>query len=410
MTTTSLSLQQAQLIKHTTECMACGGSSLAPILHLGDHYLTDFLDAPASGWPKAPLELNVCESCQHMQLGHQVDRKRLFGDRYFYRSATNETMKTHLSQLAAACKERLSLGTGDPVVDIGSNDGTFLSHFSEQETVGFEPTGMTATGVKTEVSELFTSSAYPIGKPSKLIASIAMFYDVLTPKVFSTDIASILDPNGLWVCEMNYLGDMLRNTAFDFIGHEHIGYYWLSTLNKVIRPAGLEVIDVSLHPINGGTMRTWIAHKGAYPTEAAVDRFLGAEAPLRDPKVYQEFVKKVNITTKTLNQWAKDIKADGKTLYIKGVSTRGMTTLQASSLDSTLITSGMDISPAKHGKYVAGLDIPIKSLEAARLDKPDYLLALPWSYRAEFLEQEKALLASGSRFIFPMPELEVVSG
>lgn len=395
--------------KALTRCIVCGTDELEFVVSLGNHYLADFVDAVIPDVPTAPLTLHRCHECSLLQLGYMVDRDRLFR-RYHYRSAINQTMRNHLRAIA----EGTDLKKGDVVVDIGANDGTFLSFLPGNVTkVAFEPAQSVQDelrGVADVVHEDYFSLVPELRNKVKLVTSFAMFYDLEHPGEFAADVKAILAPQGLWLLEMNHAGTLIGKTAFDFIGHEHLAVYFLSSLNRVVRPVGLEVVDVRSTEINGGSFRVTIVHKGAFLTKTTVDEFLLGEVEYRTQEAAQKFAIRAHMIMRELHQLATDIKGRGQTLYIKGASTRGMTILQAADLDSTLVVAAMDINPEKHGKFIAGLNIPIKSLEEARLDKPDYILSLPWAYKESFLEQERDLMAQGTKMIFPIPQVETVYG
>jgi len=40
--------------------------------------------------------------------------------------------------------------------------------------------------------------------------------------------------------------------------------------------------------------------------------------------------------------------------------------------------------------------------------KPDYFLVLPWHFRENILSREKEFLENGGKFIFPLPEIEII--
>tara|TARA_Y100000310_G_scaffold100343_2_gene98214 strand:- start:7182 stop:8396 length:1215 start_codon:yes stop_codon:yes gene_type:complete len=402
-----ISLDQAAFVRPLAQCVL-GHDALEPFLDLGDHFLVDFLTAPDPAYPKASLNLLRCGECGMLQLYHVVSRERLFRQ-YWYKSGVNSTMVDHLQRLAT----EFDLKNGDTVVDIGANDGTLLSFFSPNVTkVGFEP----GLNLQTElaqhadvvVPDFFTPDGVP--KKADLVLSLAMFYDLTDPQRFAADIAAILAPKGTWVCEMNYLGDMVERNAFDFILHEHVALYFLSTFNKVVRPVGLEVVGVNRNTINGGSVRYYVAHRGAFTTSTSVDELLGHEKPLRDPASLERFAKSVTRISQTLKGWVNEARSQGKTVYGYGASTRGMTVLQAAGLDATNIAAVADKNPDKVGRVMAGVDIPIVSEAAFRAAQPDYAIMLPWGFKDEFVKREQEYLRAGGRFIVPLPEPEVIGG
>ena len=409
-------LAKAVLVRGVTECFLCHGD-LIPVLYLGEHYLTDFLTAPDASHPKARLDLLACPDCHIMRLGHIVSRDKLFRT-YWYRSGVNSTIVAHLGKLAQDLTQRLSLGTGDAVLDIGANDGTFLRLFNPLvKRYGFEPArnllADALLGGNQVVGDYFTVEGYRAAfgtAKAKLVTSLAMFYDLPEPGQFVEDVRSVLAQDGLWVVEMNYLGDMLRHNAFDFIGHEHVSMYFLAGFIKLVRQHGLSVHDVEFNDLNGGSIRIFVGFPGKRVTTGNVDVALRREAPQRHPEAYKRFANNVQDTISTLRVWMDLARAEMASVYAYGASTRGMTTLQAVGLDFTTVQKAVDKNPEKVGKFMAGVDIPIISEAQFRLEKPAYLLVLPWGFIDEFRQREKAYLDGGGAMIVPMPSPRMVTG
>ena len=391
-----------------TTCILCDKEP-QELINLGNQYLTDFLDNPDANHPKAPLQLMLCADCGLTQLHQVVDRDALFRN-YHYRSGINATVRAHLKALAEDAKKRLKLISGnDIILDIGANDGTFLANFPAQWRMGFEP-ALNLGGDYEQIQDFFSATAYKQRPKPALVSSIAMFYDLLEPKKFAQDVAEILAPKGLWVCEMNYLGSMLENNAFDFIGHEHVAEYSLAAFERAITPAGLEVVDMSLNSLNGGSARYWVAHKGSQEKKDSVVYLREQERQILTTAAFESFRDNVKTVVWKLGSLIRSEVRKGKRVWAKGASTRGMTLLQTVELDNHWIEAISDANPLKHGKYVAGLNIPVRSNEEMRKEQPDYLLILPWGFAEAFIEQEHGYLKKGGTVVIPLPTVRTVVG
>ncbi|MAH48025.1 hypothetical protein CMI37_19540 [Candidatus Pacearchaeota archaeon] len=396
------------------ECPVCFATP-EPLINLGEHYITDFLDTPSPNHVKAPLESLYCPECHLFMLRHVVDRDKLYR-RYWYRSGTNSTMVAHLQAMAQDGIERTGLARGDVVVDIGSNDGTTLNAVPGSAiTIGFEPSNIaeaTVAGRHIIKPTYFSNDAYKnimASKRANLIFSTAMFYDLPSPQKFVGDIAEIMRGDGLWILEMNYLGSMLDNNAYDFIGHEHVNLYFISTLNKVLRPEGLVITDIAFNGINGGSMRAYIRHAQGAVVSPNVGKSLYAESKGRNPLKYRDFAIKSCGIMAQIREWVATAASVGLSVYAKGASTRGMTTLQASGLDSSVIRGAIDINPAKIGKYMAGVNIPVIDEASPEADTADYKLILPWGFLEQFKTQEKDYLDNGGKLFVAFPTPTVIT-
>lgn len=199
---------------------------------------------------------------------------------------------------------------------------------------------------------------------------------------FLEDVKKILNPNGLVVIQQNYLVTMLEENAYDNIVHEHLEYYSLLSMENLLKRHDLEIFDVELSDINGGSFRTYIAHKGKKKIRDAVLKLRTKEKKLGldGSKIYQEFAKRVQKNKEELYALVKKLRNMGKSVYVYGASTRGNTLLQFCGLDKRLINAAVERNSEKWGKKVASVGIPIISEEEAREKRPDYMLVLPWFF------------------------------
>lgn len=380
-----------------------------------------------SGPPKAPLELVKCNNtensnaCGLLQLKHSVPPEEMYLHNYGYRSGINQTMRMHLKGIVERIQEILRVHKGDVVLDIGSNDATLLRYY---ETPGLRKIGIDLAGEQflqyyTEdielISDYFNSSNYFSVSPNeqaKAITSIAMFYDLEAPMNFVEDIKEILHQDGIWVLEQGYMPKMLEKNLFDTICHEHLEYYSLNQIDWIVKSNDLRIFDIEFNTINGGSFRLYVSHKNSAfkSNHKKIDQAFSNEEKLKldSEQPYKEFRKRTFRTKDKLYNFLTTEKGKGKSIYIYGASTKGNVLLQFCNIDHTLITAAADRNPEKWGRRTPGTNIPIISEEEARKAKPDYFLVLPWHFREEFVKREANFLASGGKFIFPLPEIEII--
>ncbi|HYP48494.1 MAG TPA: class I SAM-dependent methyltransferase [Thermoleophilaceae bacterium] len=423
-----MSLSPTSLRTRTT-CRTCGSQKLAPVLNLGDQYISGAFPEPG-GRPlvqrSIPLELVRCDmtadqdACGLVQIRHTVPGSILYQN-YWYRSGVNQTMTRNLHSIARGVESLTGLSAGDLVVDIGCNDGTLLDGYETRDVrfLGFDPSDVSLHAVEKGydvVRDFFGARALRqryADRRAKVITSIAMFYDLEDPAAFVRDVADSLAEDGVWVMELHYLPLMLQSNAFDVIVHEHLEYYSLAVLERLFAEAGLEVLDGELNEINGGSIRLYIAHAGRRePTAEATERLHDLrirefEMALDSPAPYEEFARGVERVRDELKALCESIVAEGKTIHVYGASTKGNTILQYADLGPELITHAADRNPAKWGSLTR-TDIPVISEEDSRAMSPDYYLVLPWHFLDEFLERERPYLEGGGSFIVPLPEVRVI--
>jgi|TARA_B100001540_G_C15790049_1_gene634979 hypothetical protein len=411
-------------IKKIQACRNCQNNNLKHILSIGNQYLVDFLEEDGENFT-APLELVLCDpetnGCGLLQLHHTVSPDLLYR-RFWYKSGVNQTIRDDLEEIVRKAEEKVNLENDDIVLDIGANDGTLLRFYKNKsiKPIGFEP----ATNLLEEASidtfkifnEYFNAKSFKSEfgtKKARVITSISMFYDLDKPHDFVGDIKDILDDNGIWILQMNYLVTMLENNAFDNIVHEHLEYYSLQSLEYLLNKHDLEVFDVEQNNINGGSIRVYIKFKNSnkFSISKNVDsvREYEKKIGLNNTKTYLDFAKRIlNLREQTCGFIEDEIR-DGKKIYVYGASTRGNTLLQYYGLNSELILAAAERNPEKWGKKTVGSKIPIISEKQARSEKPDYFLILPWYFKEEFVKRESEFLQNGGKFLIPLPEFEVIN-
>lgn len=411
-----------------TTCRVCGRAPLAPILSLGDLYISDFVDHADEG-TAAPLEMVLCDAqgggCGLLQMKHTIHHESLYRN-YWYRSGMNQTMKDELASITAAVKKTVPLAAGDTVIDIGSNDGTLLRSYalSGLHTVGFEPARNIVEkygreGLTKVINNFFNFPEWQKefgNRKAKVITAIAMFYDLEDPNAFVADAAKCLADDGLFVIQMAYLPWALERNAFDGICHEHLELYSLFSLENLLKRHGFEVFDVALRDINEGSFRAYIRKQGSgLVSEGGMERVRA----LRDKEhamgldhknVYEDFVRRVQEIKKKTVDFIAAAREQGKKIHVYGASTKGNTLLQYFGLDRTMIEAAAERNPDKWGKHTVATMIPIISEEESRKAKPDYFLVLPWHFLDEFVKREKEFFAAGGKFIVPLPEFKIIDG
>ncbi len=249
-----------------------------------------------------------------------------------------------------------------------------------------------------------------------IITSIAMFYDLEDPIGFTKEIKNILAPDGIWIFEMSYMPMMLNMNSYDTICHEHLEYYSLAVLEYILKKAGMKIFNVVENNINGGSIRCFATHVDnfKYKNETFAEQLQKKrqeefEMELDTDKPYKNFQDRINLHKEQMINLLKELKKTGKNIHIYGASTKGNTILQWCGIDNHIIDCAAERNPDKYGAFTLGTDIPIVSEVDSRALKPDYYLVLPWHFKEEFIERERASLNDGTRFIFPLPTIQIVT-
>jgi len=405
------------------KCLICGNKNLEIILDLGEQYLTGLFPKSVDTEiiTKGPLRLVKChgqDTCGLVQLDHIYDLAEMYGENYGYRSGLNASMVKHLADKVAKICENYALNDGDLIVDIGSNDGTTLGLYPESLCLlGVDPTGSKFKSFYKPhvglIADFFSAkavqTAYP-DKKAKVVTSFSMFYDLEDPASFAQEIASILDEEfGVWVFEQSYMPLMLERNAYDTVCHEHLEFYGLKQIQWIAEHAGLEILDVELNSVNGGSLSVTAGLKGKtqFSVNANVQKMLSAEqeAGLSTLVPYQQFAARVDQSRVELQAFVSRVEHEGKKILGIGASTKGNVLLQYCGFTSDQIGKIGDVNVDKHGSVTPGSWIPIQAEDEILASDPDYLLVFPWHFRDFFINHPKF---KGRTLVFPLPRLEIV--
>jgi len=403
------------------KCRVCGSSSLKKIFTLGDQKFTGiFLQKKNSNVPSGNLSLVFCKLCSLLQLENSFDKKILYGNNYGYMSSLNNTMSMHLKNKSENLKKKYNLSSGDLIIDIGSNDGTFLNFFNKSfNLVGVDPTIKKFYNYYNKnilkIDDFFSKNSIQAtvkNKKAKLVTSISMFYDLQDPLKFANDIYDILDEDGVWHLEQSYMPAMIKNTSYDTICHEHLEYYSLKSIKYIFDKIGFKIVDIEFNDVNGGSFALTVAkNKSAYKENKVLIEWLLAKEELyqyNSPSTFEDFFKKTVMHKKILKKLLIDLKNAKKKVIGYGASTKGNVILQYCNINEDLLPYISEVNKYKYNKFTPGSNIRIISEKKAKLLKPDFYLVLPWHFKNFIINKEKDFIKNGGRLIFPLPDIEIV--
>jgi hypothetical protein len=404
-------------------CRCCGGTGLIRVVDLGEQHLTGVFPRTASEpVSHGPLRLVWCDRCHLVQLDRSYDAGEMYGDNYGYRSGLNRSMVEHLSNKCHALERVAGLEAGDLVIDIGSNDGTLLKSY---RTPGLRKVGVDPTAGKFRqfyegdaelVVDFFSRDRVvkALGSEARaaLITSIAMFYDLESPRSFIGGIRDTLADDGLWHFEQSYMPSMLRLNSYDTICHEHLEFYSFTVVREMLEAEGMKVVDVWMNAVNGGSFAVTASRRQSrHPEATAICSWImqrESHLGLGNPAVYRDFERRIWEHRQELRSLVHSLTRAGKRIIGCGASTKGNVILQFCGLGADDIAAISDVNEDKWGRLTPGTAIPIVSEADARAMRPDYMLVLPWHFKEGIVQREREFLERGGRLIFPLPEIEIV--
>ncbi|MBL6934593.1 MAG: class I SAM-dependent methyltransferase [Alphaproteobacteria bacterium] len=406
-----------------TECIVCRETKVEEFLDLGHTALANkFLtkaELQAADEPLRPLRVGYCHGCGHVQLTEHAPPPEMFDD-YLYVSSFSQTLTNHLQSVAATMAERQGLGGDDLAVDIGSNDGTLLTGYAPygNRVLGVDPAknlmAMAAEkGIETYNAYFGAQTAQEILEkygPARAITATNSFPHIPDLHDFMTGVRALLAPDGLFLIEAHYCVDMFAQGAFDTIYHEHVSYWALAPMMRLMESHGLQVIRVERLPLHHGQLRVFIRHAGQSTPDETVAACLDGERNLGVPgwEACVNFAAQARKLKTDFHAALQDFTKDGKRVAGYGAPAKANTLLGFLGVGPDRIPYIADLSPLKQGRYTPGTHIPVVAPSHVIEDMPDYLIIFAWNFAEEVMTQMKEYADKGGRFVLPVPEVRIL--
>ncbi len=396
-------------------CRVCNGTEVQEVLDLGDQPHCNSLlaaDAPRGSAPRYPLRLCFCHDCTTVQIDHTVPKETMFSE-YLYVSGTTRSLREHFAHSARRLEGTLDLTPGALVVDIGSNDGTWLQAFKDLgcRVLGVEPAvniaeAANAAGVPTlnrffdaDVAEEILAEH---GAPA-LVTAAGVFFHLEELHSATAGVARLCDAGAAFCVQAISLGGMIGQGAFDQIYHEHLTYWTLRSISELFARHGLEVFSAALVPIHGGSLELLVGPAGRRPVDPSVEAMCRREsdAGLGEVSTYEAFATRVWGMRDALWEILEQQREAGRVVHAFGAPAKGATLLNSFGIDVDAVPVATERNPLKVGRKIPGADIPI--VEEGTIEEPDAYLMLPWNFLDEFVKRRYDYLAGGGAFIVPVP-------
>jgi SAM-dependent methyltransferase len=409
------------MVERITGCRSCGSDDLETFLRLGDLPLSDgfLFDADLDrSEPRYPLDVAFCPRCTLVQILHTVAPGELFGVDYPYFSSVTQALLDHSKANVEEVISSRRLGPASQVIELASNDGYLLQYYVERgiPVLGIDPASgpaeaAEARGVSTRTAFFSLDLARTL-REEGVLADVIHANNVLAHVAdmhgFVEGMATLLKPAGVAVIEVPYVRDLVDHTEFDTIYHEHLCYFSVTALVHLLEGHGLAVKDVRSLPIHGGSLRVFVGHEPG--RGRAVASFLAAEERdgLTKAEYYRGFSSQVEVVRDELRAVLGDMRGRGMRIAAYGAAAKGTILLNYIGLDGEWIDYVVDRNVHKQGRWVPGVRLPIRSPDELMNDRPDAVLLLAWNFKDEILEQQRAYLEGGGRFVIPIPHPHVV--
>lgn len=408
------------------KCRFCGANL--------EHVVCDLITAPPSNdylsqtellMPEFyyPLKVFVCDKCWLVQVEEFKKCNEIFGRNYRYYSSYSSLWLQHAERYVSMIIKRLNLTTQSKVMEIASNDGYLLQYFRQQKVpcFGVDPADGPAAsaaekGVETIVSFFDSRLAIELcrskGKQDLIIGNNVLAH-VPSINDFVAGIRLILASEGTLTMEFPHLLELINDTQFDTIYHEHFCYLSLGTVQSIFLQHGLRIYDVEKFSTHGGSLRIYACHCGdtSHPTRDSVPHLISEEqkAGLFKEDTYRRFQERVDIIRTQFLTFLIEQKKAGKRVIGYGAAAKGNTLLNYCGIKGTdLISYVADASPYKQGFFLPGARIPIVHPDTIKNDRPDYIIIFPWNIKNEIVQQLSFVREWGGKFIIAVPDIEIL--
>lgn len=404
-------------------CRSCDAPALELVLSLGRSPLANALltrEDLEKPEPTFPLDLVLCTKCALLQITETVPPETLFRE-YLYFSSFSDTMLKHAEAIATRLIAAEHLDETSLVVELASNDGYLLQFYQRLDVpvLGIEPAENVAKVAREKrnirtISEFFGRNLAQELAAKEERADVIHANNVLAHVAdlngFVAGIEILLKDSGVAVIEAPYAKDFIDHTEFDTIYHEHLCYFSLTALDRLMTRHGLVIRDVERLPIHGGSLRIFAGKAKSNVRGERVRALLAEEAAWGVERIhfYRGFARRVEGLKESLRGELQKLKKQGKRIAAYGAAAKGSTLLNYFGIGRELIDFVADRSTYKQGRYMPGVHLPIVAPEELRRAMPDYCVLLTWNFAEEIFEQQREYRSRGGRFIVPIPEVRIV--
>ena len=397
-------------------CRLCHSENFEVFLKLGTMPLAgNFLKKEDVGKENAyPLDVCFCKNCGSVQVLEMIPRDTFFRDYRYLSSVTAKSVLEHFKTYASEIKERF-LPNGGFVLEVACNDGILLEPLKNLElnVLGVDPAKnitKIAKGKGLDVIDDYFGldlSKQILEKYDKanVIVGNAVFAHVDDLNDILLGVKNLLKDDGVFIFEVNYMGDMIDELQYDVIYHEHTMYHSVLALKKFLEQYEMKIFDVKHLGIRGGTIRIYSSFKNThFEVSNNVQSLIDSELQKGYDKLetFKNFAKKCEEHKSEILNLLHDLKKQGKKIIGYGMSGRGNTMLNYWQVSTNIIDYGIDASSERYGRFVPGMHIPIKPPQP--MIDVDYVLLLAWIFADDIIEKEHGFVENGGKFIIPFPK------
>tara|TARA_B100000900_G_scaffold380278_1_gene365873 strand:- start:4560 stop:5783 length:1224 start_codon:yes stop_codon:yes gene_type:complete len=367
-----------------------------------------------------PLKVMFCTNCSLVQTVDFISEKNLFEEDYAYFSSISKSWLEHAENFSSMITEKLKLKKDNFVIELASNDGYLLKNFVKKKIpcLGVEPTISAASEsekkgiqvIKEFFSENLSKQLVNDFSKADLIIANNVYAHIPDINDFTRGLKILLKENGTITVEIAYLKSLIEKFEFDTIYHEHFSYHSLYSIKTIFEKHNLKVYDCEILNTHGGSLRVYGCHDNfRINLSDNVKLILKDEEDfgLLTKEVYENFQNNIYSIKNNFLSFLIKARTENAKVIGYGAAAKGNTLLNFCGIKKDLISYVCDASPSKQGKYLPGSHIPIFHPNKIKLEKPEYIIILPWNISQEIMIQLSYVREWGAKFVTVIPQLNI---
>ena len=402
-------------------CRLCGSNNIKKVFDLGQTPLANSYSKieTSKKLKKYPLKLNYCYNCGHLQLTHSIKPTKMFSN-YLYKTNTSQKNYLHFKIYANEIK-KIFKNKNAKILDIASNDGTFLNFFEKKKffRLGIDPAkNLKKLSLKKGIEQLDT---FFKKKKSENIKKKYGKFDIITANHvcahvenlndFFSGVKNLLKDQGLFIFEVSYRASVLKKNTFDTIYHEHLDYHALYPISKFLKKFNLSVVNFKTPNAQGGSLRVYVSKNKNFKNKKNIKKQIQKEKKelnLFNANTYKKFEMKINNCKNKLNFLIQNCIKNNMSIAGYGAAAKTTTFLNYFNISEKDVKFIFDDNKLKQGLCIPGTKIKI--LNPLNLDKKkiDVLIIFAWNYAEIIINKNKKFQKSGGKFLIPFPNPRLI--
>ncbi|MDC0351969.1 class I SAM-dependent methyltransferase [Candidatus Pelagibacter sp.] len=402
-------------------CQICNSNDLETILDLGYQPLADDLrpiDQKNQKTNFYPLKINLCRKCIMLQTSSIVEDEILYPKNYHYTPGISKQVRDNFKSFVIKTASLYKLKSSDLILDIGCNDGSLLDQFKNfgfKNLFGIEPTDTVKIAKKNKhkiLQSFFNKKSadnfLKLSRVPKIITTTNVFAHTGKLGEFIEGLLKIMNKETIFIVENHYLGSIISKNQFDSFYHEHLRTYSLTSLKKLLKIYGINLIDAYITSRYGGNIQAHFSLNKNLKPSKNVQLILDEEKKKyqNDLSVYKTFKNNISKNKNQLYEFLN--KNKNKNIVGKSFPARASILIHHYDyLKDFINIVGEQNTSKKINHYIAGTNIKIVDSKLFKKDKPDLMIIFAWHMFEKIRDKWIKIGLNKTKYIKPLPKLKI---